>query len=95
MPKTLSTQGGPEMKKVEIYGADWCGDTKKSLEVLDRLNVQYDYTNIDDDAEAAEWVKQQNGGKELKPTVKIGDVVLSMPSASELEKTLRQQGVVD
>ncbi len=83
------------MKKVEIYGADWCSDTKNSLEVLNRLNVPYDYTDIDDNAEAAEWVKQQNGGKELKPTVKIGDMVLSVPSATELERALREQGVVD
>ena len=39
---------------------------------LNRLGVAYQYINVEQDQQASEWVKQQNDGKERKPTVKIG-----------------------
>jgi mycoredoxin len=82
------------MHEVEVYGADWCGDTQRTRQHLDRLGVVYDYINIEQDQRAAAWVKEQNDGKERKPTVKIGEQVLAVPSDQELENALRQQGLV-
>jgi glutaredoxin len=79
------------MEKVKVYGADWCEDTRRTLERLDELGVAYDYVNIEQDAEAARWVREQNDGKERKPTVKLGEQVLSTPSNRELETALRKQ----
>jgi mycoredoxin len=80
---------------VEVYGADWCGDTRRTRRHLERLGVAYQYINVEDDPQASAWVKQQNNGKERKPTVKIGEQVLAEPSNEELEETLRQEGLVD
>jgi thioredoxin reductase (NADPH) len=77
------------MDKVRVYGADWCGDTKRALQQLDDLGVAYDYINVEQDKKASEWVKSQNNGKELKPTIKVGDRVLSTPDSQELERVLR------
>ena len=82
------------MDKVKVYGADWCGDTKRALSQLDGLGVAYDYVDVEQDAEASSWVKEQNDGKERKPTIKVGSQVLSTPSAQELESALREQGVL-
>ena len=82
------------MDKVKVYGADWCGDTKRTLSALDNLGVAYDYVNVEQDERARAWVKQQNDGKERKPTVKVGEQVLSVPSEQELESALRDQGVL-
>jgi glutaredoxin len=82
------------MEKVKVYGADWCGDTRRTLEQLKRLGVAHDYVNVEQDAEAARWVREQNDGKERKPTVKLGQQVLSTPSDDELESVLREQGLV-
>ena len=83
------------MTKVKVYGADWCGDTQSALRKLDALGVAYDYINVEQDEEASRWVKQQNGGKERKPTIKVGEQVLSVPSVQELESALRQDGVLN
>lgn len=83
------------MDKVTVYGADWCGDTKRTLRHLDNLGVAYDYIDVEQDERASGWVKQQNDGKERKPTVKLGQQVLSTPTDQELESALRQQGFVD
>jgi glutaredoxin len=82
------------MNTVEVYGADWCEDTRRTRRHLDGLGVAYDYINLDQDKRASEWVKRQNDGRERKPTVKIGEQVLAVPSDQELENALRQQGLV-
>lgn len=76
--------------KIKVYGADWCGMTKRSLALLDRLNADYEYINIENPGmeDAAQWVRKQSNGKEKKPTIKIGDQILVEPSDSELS-TLR------
>jgi mycoredoxin len=79
---------------VEVYGADWCADTQRTRRHLDRLGVAYQYINVEQDPQASAWVKQQNDGKERKPTVKIGQQVLAEPSDPELERVLRQEGLL-
>jgi glutaredoxin len=74
---------------IKVYGADWCGDTKRTLKYLDNLNINYDYVDIEKDESASEWVKSQNNGKELKPTLVIGSQVLSVPSEGELDAALK------
>ena len=83
------------MNKVKVYGADWCKDTKRSLALLDEHGVAYDYVDLEQDQQASEWVKEQNDGKERKPTVKIGERVLSVPSDQELEGALRENGLLN
>jgi mycoredoxin len=79
---------------VKVYGADWCVDTQRTRRHLDRLGVAYQYINIEQDQQAATWVKQQNDGKERKPTVKIGQQVLAEPRDPELERALRHEGLL-
>ena len=79
---------------VEVYGADWCGDTQRTRRHLDDLGVTYQYINVEQNQQASKWVKQQNDGKERKPTVKIGGQVLAEPSNQELEQALRQEGLM-
>lgn len=79
--------------QVRIYGADWCGDTRRALRVLDSRGVQYDYINIDQDQDGEKKVIEFNQGKRRIPLVEIasekGTQSLSVPSESELERALR------
>ena len=79
---------------IKVYGADWCGDTKRTLAYLDKQGVSYEYVNVEQDAQASAWVKEHNGGKERKPTVDLGGQVLSVPSEQELAGALREKGLV-
>ena len=79
---------------VKVYGADWCEDTRRTREYLDRLGVQYQYVDIEQDESAAAWVREQNGGKERKPTVDIAGQVLSVPSDHDLTGALRERGLM-
>ena len=79
-------------EQVKIYGADWCGDTRRALRVLDSKGVNYDYIDIDQDAEGEKKVIEYNKGKRRIPLVEIagekGTSSLSVPSDSELKKAL-------
>ncbi len=79
---------------VKVYGADWCGDTKRALRYLDTVGVDYEYINVEQDAAASQWVKNQNNGKERKPTISVGEKVLSVPSDIELDSALKQEGLI-
>ncbi len=81
------------MATVKVFGADWCSMTKRTLSHLKELGVPFDYVDIDNDAEAREWVASQNHGKEKKPTLDIGGTILTEPSNRELDAVLKQQGI--
>jgi mycoredoxin len=50
--------------------------------------IPFEYIDIDNDEQAAQWVREQNGGKERKPTIRIDNSVLIEPSDSELDRAL-------
>ena len=77
------------MPNIKVYGADWCGLTRYTLRHLDELGVAYEYIDVDNDQQASEWVKQQNNGKEKKPTLDIDGRVLTAPSNRQLDEALR------
>lgn len=79
---------------VKVYGADWCGDTKRALGYLDSLGVDYQYINVEKDQTASQWVKDQNDGKERKPTIAVGEKILSVPSENELNSELQRAGII-
>jgi len=82
------------MSQIKVYGADWCGMTRRTLSFLDELGVEYDYINVEKDDRASAWVKQQAGGKEKKPTVDVAGTVLVAPDDDELEEVLREQDLI-
>ena len=79
------------MTMIKVYGADWCGDTKRTLKYLDNLNINYEYIDVEKDVSASEWIKSQNEGKERKPTLLVGSRVLSVPSEDELKAALASE----
>jgi mycoredoxin len=94
MRANLSSKVGGAVLGVKVYGADWCGDTRHTRAFLDRLGVAYEYVNVEEDARASEWVKEQNGGKERKPTVDVAGQVLSVPTDHDLTAALREKGLM-
>jgi len=80
--------------QVRVYGADWCGDTVRTLRHLNRKGVAYDYVDVDENAEAERKVIAFNRGKRRIPMVEIAadggePVTLSVPSDRELDGALK------
>lgn len=70
------------MDDVTLYWRPGCGFCMALRNRLDQLGVAYSAVNIWDDAEAAATVRAANDGNELVPTVTVGQVTLSNPSAA-------------
>ena len=68
--------------------------TTKTLAHLKTVGVPFDYIDVEADEQASQWVKDQNGGKEKKPTVEFGGKVLSTPTNSQLDAALREAGLL-
>ena len=77
------------MNKVTVYGADWCEDTQRTREHLNKREVPYEYINVDQDKAAEAWIKEQNGGKRNTPTVDFGGKILIEPSNEQLDEQLK------
>lgn len=82
-------------ERVTVYGADWCGDTRRTLRDLDRAGVGYDYVDIENDTDGEKKVIEFNKGKRRIPLVEIASddgepVRLSVPNGFELEKALKK-----
>lgn len=97
MANTLITgEGAPATDGLTVYGTTWCGDTKRSRALLDRLGVEYGFVDIDQSDAAATWVETQNNGSRSVPTIAVtaGGPVLNEPSDGDLESALRDHGLL-
>lgn len=71
---------------IEVFWRPGCPFCLKLRATLRLRNVQARWTNIWEDDEARQFVRQANGGNETVPTVKVGDRVLTNPGWSQLRE---------
>ena len=82
------------MNEVKVYGTQWCEDTHMTREQLEGMGIPYEYHDIEKEPEAAQWVKDINGGKQVTPTVDILGEILTEPDENELGNALRSTGLM-
>jgi len=82
------------MADVKLYGADWCPLTTRARAHLEKIGVQYEYIDVEQDEAASKWVKDQNNGKEKKPTIDVDGQILSEPTNAELDQALSAKGLL-
>ena len=61
------------MSDITMYGAEWCGDCRRSKRFLDSNNVKYNYIDVEADAAASEKVIEINGGMRSIPVIIFSD----------------------
>ncbi len=75
--------------KVTMYGAEWCGDCRRSKRFLDSNNVSYEYIDVEADASASDKVIEINGGQRSIPVILFSDGThLTEPSDNDLKAKL-------
>jgi thioredoxin reductase (NADPH) len=71
--------------KILVYGADWCGDCHRTRALFDQYEVDYDYIDIEKDAEAKATMLALVDGKNTIPTIVFTDgTIMQEPSNDEL-----------
>lgn len=82
------------MSQIKVYGAEWCEDTRRTRRHLEQVGVRYDYLNVDLDSHAKEFVRLQNDGKQVTPTIVVAGDVLVEPDDQELDGLLRAKNLM-
>ncbi|NIM93446.1 MAG: NrdH-redoxin [Anaerolineales bacterium] len=80
-----------ENQQIFLYGTQSCPDCWKSRRTLKRHDIEFEFVDVDKDAEGSEFVKSVNNGMRSVPTIVFpdGDILVE-PSNSELEEKLGQ-----
>lgn len=74
---------------ITVYGADWCGDCRRSKKFLDENKISYLWVNTDDNQEAEQLVRHKNGGMRIIPTIVFADgSFLAEPTNAQLAEKI-------
>ena len=81
--------------QITMYGADWCGDCRRSKRLFEELNVEYTLIDTDLDLTAADKVIEINGGAKSIPVIVFSDGThLTEPSDNDLKAKLVSLGII-
>ena len=83
------------MAEIEYYGAQWCGDCRRSKSLMDPLNVDYDEFDVEESKENAEKAQAISGRTNI-PVIRFKDGThLVEPSDAILHAELKVRGLID
>ncbi len=72
--------------QIVAYTVSWCGDCKRAKAFLTQNNIQYVEIDVDNDPQAAEFVRTINNGNRSVPTIIFPDgTKLVEPSTEQLK----------
>jgi mycoredoxin len=81
--------------RITMYGAEWCGDCRRSKKFLETNNVEYNYINVEEDLSAADKVKEINNGMQSIPVILFEDGThLTEPSDTDLRVKLQSLNIL-
>jgi mycoredoxin len=82
------------MAEVEYFGAQWCGDCRRSKSLLDTLEVQYDEFDVENSKKNAEKAQEISGRTNI-PVIRFKDGThLVEPSDAILHAELKVRGLI-
>ena len=80
---------------ITMYGADWCGDCRRSKRLFEELDVQVSHLDVEADESAAAKVQEINGGAKSIPVIVFSDGThLTEPSDNDLKAKLTSLGII-
>ena len=81
-------------ESLKMYGAPWCGDCVRSKALLDRLNVEYEYLDVDQIPEAKEKAIEISGRQSIPVIVFPDKSYLVEPSDLDLTDKLIESNLL-
>jgi glutaredoxin len=82
------------MSEVIVYGADWCGDCRRSEALLKALKVDYEKKDVEQSAEFTEEARNISGRTNIPVILFADGKHLVEPSDPELHAELTVRGLV-
>jgi mycoredoxin len=69
---------------ITMYGADWCGDCRRSKRLLDSMGVDYEYIDVEAIESAADEARAISGRTNIPVVVFPDGTHFTEPSDTEL-----------
>lgn len=82
------------MSEVIVYGADWCGDCRRSEALLKALKVDYEKKDVEQSTEFTEEARSISGRTNIPVIVFADGKHLVEPSDPELHAELKLRGLI-
>jgi mycoredoxin len=79
---------------IKMFGAEWCGDCRRTKAQLDALGVAYDYIDLEADPAAADVARDISGRTNIPVVVYSDGTHHVEPSAADVETKLRELSLV-
>ncbi len=74
---------------IVMYGADWCGDCRRSKAFLDSQRIPFTYVDLESQPEQVEEVTSRNDGMQSIPVIVFADGShLTEPTNQQLAEKL-------
>ena len=89
--RQFSANPGANEQIIKMYVTTWCGDCRMAKRWFDTRGIDYESINIEEDDNAAEYVRRVNRGYKSVPTIVFPDgSILVEPSPRELASKFPQ-----
>jgi len=83
-----------DTETITMFGADWCGDCRRTKKQLDDLGIEYTYIDLVADPSAADVAKEISGRMNI-PVVVYPDASHHVePSNADVEAKLRELSLI-
>lgn len=84
----------PASDTITMFGAEWCGDCRRTKKQLDALGIEYTYVDLEAVPEAAEVAREISGRTNI-PVVVYPDASHHVePSNDDVESKLRELNLI-
>lgn len=88
------TYADSDTQRITMYGAEWCGDCRRSKRLLDGLGVDYDYVDLEAVEDGADRAQAISGRTNI-PVIVFPDATHQVePSDADLRAKLEELGTL-
>ncbi|WP_166870688.1 MULTISPECIES: glutaredoxin domain-containing protein [unclassified Salinibacterium] len=84
------TFAADETKRITMFGAQWCGDCRRSKSLLDGMGVDYDYVDLEAVEDGADRALAISGRTNIPVIVFPDDTHVVEPSDADLRAKLEE-----
>jgi glutaredoxin len=89
-----ATTGSDSAGRITMFGAQWCGDCRRSKALLDGLGVDFDYVDLELNPDAADRAHAISGRTRIPVIVFPDDSHVVEPTDPELRAKLVDLGTI-
>ena len=80
---------------IQMYGADWCGDCRRTKAQLTDLGIEFNYLDVAADIELRDRAINISGVQSIPVVTFPDDTFLVEPSNADLATKLRELGIIN